>query len=105
MADWSLLTNHGRLLLAIENEPGLRVRDMADRLELSERGVALILRDLREAGYVTSRREGRRTYYTVVPDKPLRTKYLRHQSVGQLLGLLAEAETARRADGSSSKSA
>jgi DNA-binding MarR family transcriptional regulator len=56
LADWSLLTNHGRLLLAIENEPGLRVRDMADRLELSERGVALILRDLREAGYVTSRR-------------------------------------------------
>lgn len=43
MADWSLPTNHGRLLLAIENEPGWRVRDMADRLELSERGVALIL--------------------------------------------------------------
>jgi DNA-binding MarR family transcriptional regulator len=53
LADWSLLTNHDRLLLAIENEPGLRVRDMADRLELSERGVALILRDLGEAGYVT----------------------------------------------------
>jgi hypothetical protein len=38
LADWSLLTSHGRLLLAIEKEPGLRVRDMADRLELSERG-------------------------------------------------------------------
>jgi DNA-binding transcriptional ArsR family regulator len=95
LADWSLLTNHGRLLLAIENEPGLRVRDMAERLELSERGVSLILRDLREAGYVTSRREGRRTHYSVVADKPLRTDYLRHQSVGQLLGLLAEAETER----------
>jgi DNA-binding transcriptional ArsR family regulator len=86
LADWSLLTNHGRLLLAIENEPGLRVRDMAERL---------ILRDLREAGYVTSRREGRRTHYSVVPEKPMRTDYLRHQSVGQLLGLLAEVETAR----------
>jgi DNA-binding transcriptional ArsR family regulator len=96
LADWSLLTNHGRLLLAIENEPGLRVRDMAERLELSERGVALILRDLRDAGYVTSRREGRRTFYSVVPDKPLRTDYLRHQTVGQLLGLLAAADTSRR---------
>ena len=96
MADWSLLTNHGRLLLAIENEPGLRVRDMAERLELSERGVALILRDLREAGYVTSRREGRRVYYRVVPDKPMRRESLRHQTVGQLLQLLAAAETARR---------
>ena len=92
MADWSLLTNHGRLLLTIENEPGLRVRDMAERLHLSERGVALILRDLREAGYVTFRREGRRVFYSVVPDKPMRTDFLRHQSVGQLLGLLAEAE-------------
>jgi len=68
---------------------------MADRLDLSERGVALILRDLREAGYVTSRREGRRVYYSVVPDKPMRRDSLRHQTVGQLLRLLTEAETAR----------
>jgi DNA-binding transcriptional ArsR family regulator len=92
LADWSLLTNHGRLLLAIENEPGLRVRDMAERLQLSERGVALILRDLREAGYVTSRREGRRVFYSVVADKPLRRDALRHRTVGELLGLLAEAD-------------
>jgi DNA-binding transcriptional ArsR family regulator len=91
LADWSLLTNHGRLLLAIENEPGLRVRDMAERLGLSERGVAFILRDLREAGYVTSRREGRRVYYSVVPEKPFRSDLLRHLSVGQLLAVLAEA--------------
>lgn len=99
MTDWSLLTNHGRLLLAIENEPGLRVRDMAERLELSERGVALILRDLREAGYVTSRREGRRVFYSVVPDKPMRKDQLRHQTVGQLLQLLAAAERSRRTEG------
>ena len=95
MADWSLLTNHARLLLAIENEPGLRVRDMAERLHLSERGVALILRDLREAGYVTSRREGRRVFYSVVSEKPLRSDGLKHRTVGELLRLLAEAETAR----------
>jgi predicted transcriptional regulator len=92
LAEWSLLTNHARLLLAIENEPGLRVRDMADRLNLSERGVALILRDLREAGYVTSRREGRRVYYSVVPSKPLRTRRLEHRTVGELLQILAQAE-------------
>jgi DNA-binding transcriptional ArsR family regulator len=96
LADWSLLTNHGRLLLVIENEPGLRVRDMAERLHLSERGVALILRDLREAGYVTSRREGRRVFYSVVADKPLRRDTLRHRTVGELLQLLAETETVRR---------
>jgi DNA-binding transcriptional ArsR family regulator len=95
LADWSLLTNHGRLLLAIENEPGLRVRDMAERLHLSERGVALILRDLRESGYVTSRREGRRVFYSVVPDKPLRRDQLGNRTVGQLLALLAEVQSAK----------
>jgi DNA-binding MarR family transcriptional regulator len=96
LADWSLLTNHGRLLLAIENEPGLRVRDMAERLHLSERGVALILRDLREAGYVSSRREGRRVFYSVVPHKPMRSDLLGGKTVGQLLALLAEVQGTRQ---------
>ena len=94
MADWSLLTNHGRLLLAIQNEPGLRVRDMAERLALSERGVALILRDLREAGYVTSHREGRRVYYSVVPERPLRKDALKHRTVGELLSVLETSGSA-----------
>jgi DNA-binding transcriptional ArsR family regulator len=94
LADWSLLTNHGRLLLAIENEPGLRVRDMAERLELSERGVALILRELREAGYVTSRREGRRVFYSVVAEKPLRRGTLKHRTVGDLLNLFEASGSA-----------
>jgi DNA-binding transcriptional ArsR family regulator len=79
--------------MTIENEPGLPVRDMADRLQMSARGIALILRDLREAGYVDSRREGRRVFYSVVPTKPLGSDLLRHQTVGQLLRLIVEAET------------
>ncbi len=89
MTDWSLLTNHARLLLAIEREPGLRVREMAERLSLSERGIALILRDLRSSGCVTSRREGRRALYTVVHGKPLRDDDLQYRTVGEFLRRLA----------------
>jgi DNA-binding transcriptional ArsR family regulator len=95
LADWSLLTKHGRLLLAIESEPGLRVSDMAERLHVTKRTIALILRDLREAGYVTARREGRRTIYSVVPGKPLRSEPLQGQTVGQLLQPLADEEGSR----------
>jgi DNA-binding transcriptional ArsR family regulator len=98
LSEWSLLTNHARLLLLIDHEPGLRVRDMAEWLHLSERGTALILRDLREAGYVTSRREGRRVYYTVVPSKPLRSDLVKHRTVGQLLELIAETAILDRSD-------
>jgi DNA-binding transcriptional ArsR family regulator len=69
---------------------------MAEWLHLSERGTALILRDLREAGYVTSRRDGRRVYYTVVPSKPLRTELLKQQTVGELLELLTETAILER---------
>lgn len=95
MAEWSLLTNHARLLLAIEHEPGLRQRDMADRLGLTERAIALIVRDLREAGYVTGKREGRRVFYSVVPEQPLRSDTVRHHTVGELLQLLTEADAPR----------
>ena len=60
---------------------------MAERLHLSERGIALILGDLGDR-YVESRREGRRIYYSVFPTKPLRSDLLR---------LLAETETSRPA--------
>jgi DNA-binding transcriptional ArsR family regulator len=99
VGDWSLLTNHARLLLAIEHEPGLRRRDMAERVGITERGIDIILRDLREAGYVTSRREGRRVYYSVVPTKPLRSEIVNHQTVGELLRLLEDVEGSDRHDG------
>lgn len=92
MADWSLLTNHARLLLAIDSEPGLRIRDMAERLGLTERAIQLILRDLRDSGYVTFRREGRRVFYSVVATKALRSEAVRHRTVGELLRLLSDVE-------------
>lgn len=92
MAEWSLLTNHARLLLAIEREPGLRQRDMAQRLGLTDKGISLIVRDLREAGYISGRREGRRVFYSVVPGQPLRSDTVRHHTVGELLQLLIEAD-------------
>ena len=62
---------------------------MAERLGLSERGIALILRDLRSSGCIASRREGRRSLYTVVHDKPLLGDDLRNQTVGEFLRRLA----------------
>jgi DNA-binding Lrp family transcriptional regulator len=80
-------------LLAIDREPGLRQRDIAARLGLSERGIALLLRDLREAGYLSARREGRRVSYTVVRSKPVRGDLGSSATVGQLLALLADTRS------------
>jgi DNA-binding transcriptional ArsR family regulator len=61
---------------------------------LSERGVALILRELREARYVTSRRKGRRVFYSVVFEMPLRKEVLKHRTVGELLSLFEVSRSA-----------
>jgi hypothetical protein len=62
---WTLLTSHGRVLLLIARDPGLRVRDLADRAQISERAAAGIVKDLEQAGYISKIRNGRRNRYVV----------------------------------------
>ena len=37
MASWGFLTNHARALLCIAHDPGTRLRDVAARLDITER--------------------------------------------------------------------
>jgi len=53
MADWSILTNHGKALTCIADDPGIRLRDIASRLGITERTAFDIVADLTAVGYVT----------------------------------------------------
>ena len=55
MADWSFLTNHARMLLCIAHDPGVRLRDIAARVGVTERTAYGIVTDLTEAGPVPAR--------------------------------------------------
>ena len=65
MAQWSLLTNHANVLLCITGEPDIRLRDLAARVNISERAVKRIVADLERAGYLERERHGRRNHYQV----------------------------------------
>ena len=69
---WTLLTNHGRLLLLIAARPDTRLRDLAEAAGITERAAGSIVSDLEEAGYVTRTRTGRRNSYVVHADRPFR---------------------------------
>jgi len=69
---WTLLTNHGRVLLLIASHPDARLRDLAEQAGITERAAGSIVGDLEEAGYVTRSRTGRRNCYQVHPDRPFR---------------------------------
>jgi len=88
-ARWSFLTNHARALLCIAHDPGLRLRDMAVALGITERSAYGIVADLTEAGYVLKERDGRRNRYSIQRDMPLPDLTNRERTVGELLNLLA----------------
>jgi len=88
VASWSFLTNHARVLLCVAHDPGVRLRDIAASLDITERGAFGILADLAEAGYVVKEKNGRRNRYHVQVHLPLPEPVGRERTVGEVLAIL-----------------
>ena len=86
---WTFLTNHAHVLLAIAAEPDLRLRDIAERVGITERAAQRIVAELEEAGYLEIRREGRRNSYRVQRSRHLRHPAEQHHRIGELIEVLA----------------
>lgn len=89
LPDWAFLTNHARVLVCIARDPGLRLRDIGDRIGITERAAHRIVAELAGAGYISRRREGRRNHYTINTHLPLPDPIARQQNIGALIELLA----------------
>jgi DNA-binding MarR family transcriptional regulator len=85
--DWTFLTNHGHVLVCLAQDPDARVRDVADRVGITERAVRAIVADLVEGGYVRVTKVGRRNRYRVLRRPRLRHPVEAKRSVGALLDL------------------
>jgi hypothetical protein len=86
---WTFLTNHAQVLVCIGRDPGVRLRDIGERVGITERAAHRIVVELADAGYITRQRNGRRNYYTTNPHLPLPDPIAREQNVGELLEILA----------------
>jgi DNA-binding IclR family transcriptional regulator len=87
---WTFLTNHAQVLVCIANDSGIRLRDIGDRVAITERAAHRIVTELAAAGYITRMRNGRRNSYTINAAAPLPDPVAREQNIGQLLTLLAQ---------------
>ena len=94
MEPWSFLTNHARVLVCIAHDPGVRLRDIAARVGITERTAYGIVTDLADAGYIVKEREGRRNHYQVQIHQPLREPTARETSIGEVLDLLVDTDAA-----------
>ena len=93
---WTFLTNHGHVLVCIAGDPGIRGRDIAARVGITERAAQAIVADLVGDGYVKRIRIGRRNHYEINPERPLRHPVEQPHSVGELLQLIAGLAPSRR---------
>lgn len=101
---WDFLTNHAHVLVCVARDPGVRLRDIALAVGITERAAQRIVSELVEEGYVLRKKEGRRNQYQVKADLPLRHPLAEEREVGELLRLLlanesAKQETPERRDG------
>jgi hypothetical protein len=92
MTNWGFLTNHARVLLCIARDPGVRLRDIAARLDITERTAYGIVTDLANAGYVVREKDGRRNHYQIQTHLPLPEPTSHERTVGEILALLAGAD-------------
>ena len=86
---WQFVTNHMQVLLCIADDPGIRLREIGERIGITERATHRIVVELEASGYVRRRREGRRNRYTIRAQRRLPDPVASGHRVGDLLGLLA----------------
>ena len=85
--NWTLLSNHGHVLVCISGDLDIRLRDIANKVGITERAVFGIVEDLEAGGVVQRVKVGRRNRYMINTEQPMRHEIESDQTVGALLGL------------------
>jgi len=69
---WGFLTNHAYVLRCLALFPQLSLREVAERIGITERAVQRIVSELEQEGYLARQRVGRNNRYTLREGKPRR---------------------------------
>jgi DNA-binding MarR family transcriptional regulator len=82
---WTFLSNHGNVLVFIDEHRDARLREIADAVGITERAAHKLVSELVDEGYLTRTRVGRRSEYTVNSEKHLRQSGLSNHTLHELL--------------------
>jgi DNA-binding MarR family transcriptional regulator len=85
---WHFLSNHTQVLLCIAADQNVTLREVGDRVGITERAAQRIVADLVESGYVERERQGRRNHYRVNSEAQLRHPAQEGVEIRALLALL-----------------
>ena len=87
-SSWTFLTNHAHILMCLAKNPSERIRDLALKVDITERAVQRIIVELETDGYLEHIRDGRRNVYRVLSRKSLRHDIEKHRQLHDLIKLI-----------------
>ncbi|GAA4047724.1 helix-turn-helix transcriptional regulator [Agromyces indicus] len=90
MREWTFLTHHAHVLIAVALDRDATVRSIAEQVGISTRAAVTILNDLEDGGYLERERRGRRNHYILYPERPLRHPSNAAHTAGELIRALAD---------------
>lgn len=88
--NWTFFSNFAHVLICLAENPHTRLRDVADRVGITERTTFRLVRELEEAGILERVKEGRRNHYVINTDAHLRHDIEKHCTIGELLDIVLD---------------
>lgn len=86
--NWTFLTNHSHVLICLALEPDMLLREVAQRVGITERAVQKIVLELEEGDVLVREKVGRRNHYTIKEGRSLRHPVEGHRQVKDLLDMV-----------------
>lgn len=91
--NWTFLSNYAHVLVCLAENPDARLRDVAEKVGITERTAFRLIGELEEAGILERARQGRRNHYLINSDAHLRHAIEEHCTVGELLETILQQHT------------
>jgi len=87
---WTFFSNYAHVLVCLAQDPATRLRDVAERVGITERAAQRIVGHLEQAGVLSKQRDGRRNRYSIDMTQPLRHPLESHRTIGSLLTMVLD---------------
>ena len=90
-SEWTFFSNHAHVLVCLAQNPGALIREVADRVGVTERTAMRLIARLEEAGILKRVKQGRRNFYQIETSEHLRHPLEAHCTIDELLTMISKS--------------
>jgi Mn-dependent DtxR family transcriptional regulator len=87
-SEWTFFSNYAHVLVCLAEDPQARLRDVAARVDITERTAVRLISQLDKAGILKRVKDGRRNSYVIDTTRNLRHPIESHCTVGAWLATI-----------------